>query len=237
MIYGSLIAFVLSTITFILYEIRRPSPIMDLRLFRNWTFSSSIVASLLSFITMYSPTVLVPFFFQRILGFSTSQSGLYMMAFPIMMAVISPFSGALSDKIGAVVLTTSGLVINGAALVMLGTVSTDTPVLLVLVYLGVMGLALGLFQSPNNSCIMGCVPKDKLGGANGITQLVKNLGMVIGIAFSVALFSALSGTGAENVGPRFVESTRTVYFIAAGLSMIGAVISAVRGHDRILSRN
>ena len=61
---------------------------------------------------------------------------------------------------------------------------------------------------------MGNVPKNKLGSANGITQLVKNLGMVIGIAFSVALFTTFLGNGTENYGPRFMQSTqkgRSIY--------------------------
>ena len=62
-------------------------------------------------------------------------------------------------------------------------ISLNTSVYLILFYLALMGLSLGLFQLPNNSCIMGSVPNNKLEAANGITQLIKNIGMVIGIAF------------------------------------------------------
>lgn len=232
LIYGSILAFLISMIAFIGYEREILHPVMDLSLFKNWTFSSSIISSLISFITMYSPTVLIPFYFQRVLGFSTGKSGLYMMAFPIAMAVISPFSGALSDKIGATLLTSSGLVINGVALILLANTSLQTPIYLILLYLALMGLSLGMFQSPNNSCIMGTVPKTKLGGANGITQLVKNLGMVIGIAFSVALFTAFLGTTANNYGTNFLASTQKVYYIAAVLSFIGALISGIRNKNQ-----
>ena len=227
-IYGTLTIFVVSLAVFIIYERKRQQPILDLSLFKNRVFSSSIMAALISFITMYSPTVLIPFYYQKVLGFSAGESGLYMMAFPIAMAVISPFSGALSDKIGAAILTSSGLFINGVALVLLASVKLQTPVYLILVYLALMGLSLGMFQSPNNSCIMGTVPRNKLGAANGITQLVKNLGMVIGIAFTVALFTAFVGKGAESYAANFVRSAQKVYFIAAALSFIGAFISGIR---------
>lgn len=228
LIYGSVAVFAVSLISFILYERKRQHPIMDLGLFKIRTFSASVVASLISFITMYSPTVLIPFYYQKVLGLSTGKSGLYMMAFPIAMAAISPFSGALSDKIGAVILTSTGLVINGVALILLANTTLNTPVILILIYLALMGLSLGFFQSPNNSCIMGSVPKNKLGAANGITQLVKNLGMVIGIAFSIAIFTAFLGNGTENYGPRFIQSTQKVYYIAAGLSFVGALVSVIR---------
>ena len=232
LIYGSVAIFIVSLMVFIFYERKKQYPVMNLSLFKNWIFSSSVIASLISFITMYSPTVLIPFYFQKVLGFSTGKSGLYMMAFPIAMALISPFSGALSDKIGAVILTSTGLVINGIALILLANTTLNTPVILILIYLALMGLSLGFFQSPNNSCIMGSVPKNKLGAANGITQLVKNLGMVIGIAFSTALFTAFLGNGTANYSIRFIGSTQKVYYIAAALSFIGALISGIRNKNK-----
>lgn len=228
LIYGSITVFAVSLILFIVIEKRKEHPVVHLDLFNNWVFSSSVIASLLSFVTMFSPTVLIPFYYQKVLGLSAQTSGLYMMAFPVAMAVISPFSGALSDKIGAVVLTTSGLVINGIALILLANITLQTPIYLILIYFALMGLSLGLFQSPNNSCIMGSVPKNKLGAANGITQLIKNIGMVIGIAFSVALFTAFLGPHPVNYGQAFIHSVQKIYYIAAGLSFAGAVISAIR---------
>ena len=231
LVYVSIIIFAVSFVSFIVCERKSAHPIMDLKLFKNWVFSSSIIAALLSFITMYSPTVLIPFYYQRVLGFDPGKSGLYMMAFPIAMAIVSPFSGALSDKIGATLLTTSGLVINGIALILLANTTLQTPVYLILIYLALMGLSLGIFQSPNNSCIMGNVPKNKLGAANGITQLVKNLGMVIGIAFSVALFTAFLGNNTD-YSANFLVSTQKVYYIAAALSFIGALISGIRNKNK-----
>ncbi|MDK2806288.1 MAG: hypothetical protein PWP67_2445 [Clostridium butyricum] len=227
-VYGSLIIFAVSFVIFIIAETKKEHPVVNLSLFKNITFTSSVIASLLSFMTMYSPNVLMPFYYQKVVGLSVGTSGLYMMAFPVAMAIISPFSGALSDRIGAVALTSSGLVINGIGLILLANVKAHTPIYLVLVYIGLMGLSLGMFQSPNNSCIMGSVPKDKLGAANGITQLVKNLGMVMGMAFSVALFTAFMNHYTGNYSTKFLQSAHIVYYIAAVLSFIGAAISAIR---------
>lgn len=220
--------FLISFVIFIIIERRKAHPVVHLDLFRNWIFSTSVVASLLSFVTMFTPAVLIPFYYQKVLGISPQMAGLYMMAFPVAMAVVSPFSGALSDKIGSAILTTAGLVINGIALILLANIDLQTPIVLILVYVGLMGLSLGLFQSPNNSGIMGSVPKNKLGAANGITQLIKNVGMVIGIAFSVSLFTAFLGTSPIHDGAAFLQSAKYVYYIAAVLSFIGAMVSAVR---------
>jgi MFS family permease len=111
-----------------------------------------------------------------------------MMAFPLGMGVMAVFAGRLSDKIGYTFLTSSGMILNAVALVLLANVGDKTPVIQVILAVFGMGASLGLFQAPNNSCIMGAVPKNKLGAASGISQLVKNLGMVLGITLSVAIF-------------------------------------------------
>lgn len=227
-IFGSLIICAISTGVFLYCEKRKQNPVINLKLFNNWTFTASILASLISFITMFSPTVLLPFYYQEVLGLSAETTGLYLMAFPIAMALVSTFSGALSDKIGSSFLTSLGLVINGIALVLLANITLNTSAYLILFYVALMGLSLGLFQSPNNSCIMGSVPKNELGAASGITQLIKNIGMVIGIAFSVALFSAFTDHHTANYAQNFINGTQKVYICAAVLSLIGAVISALR---------
>jgi EmrB/QacA subfamily drug resistance transporter len=231
LVLTSILVFAASFVIFIVIEKRKMHPVVHLDLFRNWVFSTSIIASLLSFVTMFAPVVLIPFYYQEVLGISPQTAGLYMMAFPVAMAVVSPFSGSLSDKIGSAFLTTAGLVVNGIALILLANINLQTPIVLILVYVGLMGLSLGLFQSPNNSSIMGSVPKNRLGAANGITQLIKNIGMVIGIAFSVSLFTAFLGTSPIHDGSAFLQSAKCVYYIAAGLSFIGAMVSAVRNRE------
>lgn len=178
---------------------------------------------------MYSPTVLIPFFYQKILGFTPQKAGFLMMAFPAAMAVTASFSGWLSDKIGYVLLTTSGLVLNGLALVALANISLQTPITLIIIYIAVMGASLGMFQSPNNSCVMGSVPKNKLGAATGISQLIKNLGMVIGITFSVAIFNSRMAGMSVAYNQAFVKSMGFVYYLAAVLSFAGAALSSRRG--------
>jgi len=210
-------------------ERRRPRPVLDTSLFKNVVFSSSLGASLISFATMYSPTVLIPFYLQGTLGFSPQVSGLYLLAFPAAMGLLSPLSGKLSDRVGSRPLAVGALVLNGLALVFFGFVGPQSPRWLILIPLFAMGLGLGLFQSPNNSAAMGSIPKEKLGTGNGIVQLVKNLGMVIGISFSTLAFSALMGGRPIADAGAYVGSARLVYWGAAALSFAGAWIASLRG--------
>ncbi|KUO72436.1 MAG: multidrug MFS transporter [Desulfosporosinus sp. BRH_c37] len=226
--------FLISLIAVALQERKALNPILDFELFKMRIFWTSIVAALISFITMYSSTVLLPFYYQKVLGYTPQMAGLFMMAFPLGMAIMATFAGRLSDKIGYTFLTSSGMILNALALVLLANVGDKTPVIQVILAVFGMGASLGLFQAPNNSCIMGAVPKNKLGVASGISQLVKNLGMVLGITLSVAIFQhSMDAKVSLPYVAAFLPSTAIVYYLAAGLSIIGALFSLNRGGKEI----
>ena len=222
--------FLISLFAIVIRERKALNPILDFELFKMRIFWTSIVTALISFITMYSSTVLLPFYYQKVLGYTPQVAGLFMIAFPLGMAIMALFAGRLSDKIGYTFLTSSGMILNAVALVLLANVSEKTPVMQVILAVFGMGASLGLFQAPNNSCIMGSVPKNKLGAASGISQLVKNLGMVLGITLSVAIFQhSMDSKTALPYVTSFLHSTGTVYYLAAGLSIIGTLFSLNRG--------
>lgn len=230
------LVFLISIIAVTVQERKAINPILDFELLKMRIFWTSIVAALISFITMYSSTVLLPFYYQKVLGYSPQLAGLFMISFPLGMAVMATFAGRLSDKIGYTFLTSSGMILNALALVLLANVGEKTPVVQVILAVFGMGASLGLFQAPNNSCIMGTVPKNKLGVASGISQLVKNLGMVLGITLSVAIFQFGMNTRISlPYVSAFLQSTKTVYYLAAGLSIIGAMFSLNRGGNKGVS--
>jgi EmrB/QacA subfamily drug resistance transporter len=224
--------FIIAFSLLLVVEKRSKRPVFDISLFKNITFSSALGASLISFATMYSPTILVPFYLEGTLKLSPQIAGIYLLAFPVAMAIFSPISGKLSDRIGSRPLAISALVLNALALFFFGFISPASPSWLILVPLFVMGIGLGIFQSPNNSEAMGSVPKTKLGSGNGIMQLIKNLGMVIGMTFSTLIFASLMGGRSNADATAFLESARWVYWGAAALSLFGAWISSLRSKEQ-----
>ncbi|MBO8169954.1 MAG: MFS transporter [Thermoanaerobacteraceae bacterium] len=232
-ITGSILTGIILLVAFVIIERRVTYPLIDLSLFNNKTFSAGASAGLISFISMFSVMILIPFYLQDILGLPPYQVGLTMTTFPLAMGVIAPISGWLSDKIGHVLLTTSGLAVNTLGLLFLTTLTADTGVAGVAGRLVVLGVGIGIFQSPNNSSVMGAVPRPKLGVAGGINSLVRNVGMVIGIAFSVSLFTArraaLSDLG--TVGS-FLQSLDSVFYWSAAISTVGILVSAMRSKPK-----
>ncbi|MFB6468285.1 MFS transporter [Cytobacillus sp. Hz8] len=212
---------------FVMTERRVKHPLIELSLFRNRPFLMGNLSGWLSFTAMFANNMLLPFYFQHILNYSPTQVGLLMTIFPITMAFVAPVSGHASDKYGPIALTTGGLLITALGLFYYSMLSASAHFYQVIPGAILIGLGSGMFQSPNNSSVMSSVPKQKLGIAGGINSLVRNLGMVTGIAFSVSLFDALGGV--TNPKPSqtdaFMSAYHIVMLVAMSIALVGAFIS------------
>lgn len=217
-------------ILFFVAELRSKFPMIDLSLFRIRPFTAGNLSGLLSFVSMFATSILMPFYLQHVLKYPPTKVGLIMTAFPLVMAVVAPLSGHASDKIGPLALTTGGLVISSLGLFYLSTLTAVSYFWQVVPGPLLMGLGAGLFQSPNNSSVMSSVPPSKLGVAGGINALVRNIGMVLGIAFSVSLFENLGGVSnpAPNQVNTFMSAFHTVMLAGMVISIIAVVISLNR---------
>jgi EmrB/QacA subfamily drug resistance transporter len=220
--------------TFVIHERRTSNPLLDFALFKIKVFLLGISTGFLSFISLNATIYFIPFYFEYIMKFSTLKAGLLMSAYPFMTAIISPFSGWLSDKISYRPLTVIGLVINVAVLFVISTFGTHTSMVEIVLIMALFGTGSAIFQSPNNSSVMGSVPKNQLGSAGGINALFRNLGMVSGTTISVILFSfttnininKLAGEKAVFESDMFLKGFRVV-FIFAACSCIAALLLSV----------
>ena len=221
---------------FIRYEGRATDPLIHLELFKNKVFTMGVACAYLSFISIFATQMFIPFYLLLVLKLDTLTAGLLISFYPIVTALVAPFSGWLSDKISYRLLTVAGLSINVIVLVTMTTFGSETSYAKIAVLMAALGVGVGLFQSPNNSSVMGSVPRERLGIAGGINALFRNLGMVSGITLSVMLFSvttrmdinSLSGSGFAMDVPLFLKGFRTVLAAAAITCLTGAMISLSR---------
>ncbi|MFB9329271.1 MFS transporter [Paenibacillus aurantiacus] len=231
---------VLLLVAFYLYERRLTHPMLDFSLYRIRAFAIGNMTALLSFVALFCMNVMMPFYMQNVLGYSPEQTGYTMMAYPLTMAIVAPVSGWLSDRIGPNGLTTAGLLVNAAAFALLNTLTADESAWLLAAHLVLFGLGGGLFQSPNNASVMGAVPKPKLGVAGGLNALVRNIGMVMGIAVSVSLYSSVLGhlaeqgaeTSAQPDSDAMLTALHAVFWTAAGICLLALFISVRRFSGR-----
>ena len=218
----------------IVRERHTAAPLINLELFHIPEFSFGLTAAFLSFISINATLLFMPFYLQDLRGFSPLAAGLIISAYPITYAVMAPLSGWLSDRITYRPLTVGGMAAAGVALLLLATLRSDTPIPLVVAYLVLMGGGAAAFQSPNNSSVMGCVPRSQLGIAGGINALFRNLGMVTGTTLSVLIFafraklSINSLSGSQFSARAFLAGLSAIFLFNAACSFGSMLLSLTR---------
>jgi EmrB/QacA subfamily drug resistance transporter len=182
--------FVLFLAAFIFIELRMEQPMIDLRLFRRSLFSVSLATGFMIFICLAGTTLLMPFYAENVLGYDPQQTGLLMATVPVALGIIAPVSGSLSDRFGSRPITVAGLVVLAIGFLAVSSLNAETTALGYVLRFLPVGLGIGIFQSPNNSAIMGAAPRDRLGIASGMLAVTRTLGQTAGIATLGALWAA-----------------------------------------------
>ncbi len=233
-ILGMFAAAVLLLMGFIFRELSFRSPLVDMRLFRIPVFSIGNFTGLLSYLAMFGVLFLVPFFLERVLTYNSALSGLILTAVPVGMTVAAPKSGALADRYGPRLLTTSGMALTAFASLMLAwSLALRPNVAMMVVELILVGVGLGIFTPPNNSSVMGSLPASRLGVGGGILNMARSLGMAMGTALSgtmLAVFLFANGGVERQGGPKgpWIPATRYALYLLVGLSLVAALLSLFR---------
>lgn len=225
----SFAASVVCLIGFYFWEKKVEHPMLDFTLFHNKLFTVSIICAFISFLAIFCTNIIHPFYLQNAMKTSPSQAGLLMMVYPITVAFIAPVSGYLSDKIGSEILTMLGLLLTAAGLLLMSFLNLNSSFISIMLRLAVLGAGNGLFQSPNNSLVMSSVPRYKLGIAASINALIRNLGMVFGIAFSLTLlYNRMSYKIGYSVAS-FVDRREDIFIYGMGFVYRTAAVICLAG--------
>ncbi|MHB9099272.1 MAG: MFS transporter, partial [Syntrophales bacterium] len=188
-VLGLLATAVVGLFLFVFLETRMHQPMIDLTIFRDRLFSLNLVMGFLAFI-MNGGILILPFFLELVMGYSTGKAGFFMMAAPVCMGIVSPWAGTLSDRHGSRLISLIGLLILVGGCLAAGTLHAGVSELGYLLRIAPIGIGMGLFQAPNNSAVMGRAPKNRLGVASGLLNLSRTLGTSTGLPLMGALFTA-----------------------------------------------
>ena len=175
---------------FLVIERRTAQPMIDLTLFRNAQFSINLGTGFIIFIAISGTFILMPFYLENVLGMPIRQVGLLLAVVPVAVGVTAPISGSLSDRFGSRRITVIGLAIVLLGFLAVSTLAVDTSRLGYALRMLPVGIGLGVFQSPNNSAIMGAVPRARLGVASGLLSINRTLGQITGIAIMGAIWAS-----------------------------------------------
>lgn len=175
-------------VVFVLVEKRQRQPMVDPALFHNMLLGINLLMGLLSFI-MLGGMFLIPFFLELVKHYTPQKLGLLMMMVPVAMGLTAPIAGTLSDHFGPRIICLIGLLIMVGGCLSIGSLHAEVGVLGYLMRMAPLGIGIGVFQSPNNSAIMGAAPPKRVGVVSGLLALSRTLGQTTGIPLMGAIFS------------------------------------------------
>jgi EmrB/QacA subfamily drug resistance transporter len=226
---------------FVLIEHHHRAPMLDLSIFRNRLFAAATGAAFINGLSRFALLFLFVFYFQGVQGDDPIKAGIELAPMAIGMLIAAPLAGVWADRFGSRALAAWGMVVSALALAGMTTLGVHTAYGWAALWLFVVGVGSGMFNSPNTAAMMGTVPTYRRGIAAGARTMLQNTGAVISIAFVLAivtssvdkdtLFKIFSGvtTGlSEATLDPFVANMHTALWVLAATSLVGAGVSLLR---------
>ena len=209
-------------------------PLLDLSLFRNSLFNLNLSMRLISFIVSGGISLLLPFYLTNLLKLDPTVVGLLLTVTMFFFGLASPVSGMLSDRFGYRLIATAGLVFLAYGCYTVSTLTAETSILGYALRVLPLGLGMGIFQSPNNSAVMGSVPRERLGVVSGVNVICRTLGNTSGVAALGALWASrvyvyagptLAGDVTEAAAAAQTTALQDVAFAAIALVVLALGMS------------
>jgi MFS family permease len=243
---ASLVAAVVLLPLFVLVERHGRAPMLDLTIFQNRMFSAATAAAFINGLSRFALLFVFVFYFQGAQGDDAITAGVKLMPMALGMLVSSPVAGWYADRFGSRVLAALGMLVSALALAGMTTLGVHSPYWQSTLWLLLVGIGSGMFNSPNTAAMMGTVPPGRRGVAAGARTMLQNTGAVISIAFVLALVTAAipkptlfaifsgvtKGLSDARLQP-FIDNMHTALWVLAGTCLVGAAVSLMRpAHER-----
>jgi MFS family permease len=219
-------------------ELKTPFPVFNMHLFfGNRLFALSNLAALINYATTFAVTFVLSLYLQYVKGLSPRDAGFILIAQPLMMAFVASFSGKLSDKYQPRILSSMGMGIIAAGLVLLLPLNDGTTNSYLIMCLILLGIGFGLFSSPNTNAVMSSVEKRYLGVASATVATMRMTGQMVSMGIATLVLHIFIGK--ERISklnePAFLHSVSITFAIFILLSLVGIWASLARGRSRIES--
>lgn len=241
LVIGALIVATVLLPLWVAIERRSRAPMLDLALFRNRLFAAASAASFLNGLARFALMFLFVFYYQGAQGNTPIQAGVKLIPLALGMLVASPIAGVYADRHGSRALAAIGMLVTAAGLAGMTSLQTHSAYWQSGLWLLIVGVGSGMFNSPNTAAMMGVVPAHRRGVAAGARTLLQNTGAVLSIAFVLAIvtsaipkatlfaiFSGLAqGLSAEKLAP-FIANMHVALWVLAATSLIGAGVCLLR---------
>ncbi|MEM0316205.1 MAG: MFS transporter, partial [Archaeoglobaceae archaeon] len=218
-------------ILFVLVEAKSAQPMLNVTLFRrNVVFAMSNLAALLNYSATFAVAFLLSLYLQIVKGLSPQDAGIILLAQPVVMAILSPISGYVSDRVEPRIVASLGMAITALALFLFSSLDFETPIAVVIAYLLLIGFGFGLFSSPNTNAVMSSVEKRFYGIASATLATMRVVGQALSMGIVTLIFAITIGSAmvSESIS-EFMSSMKIAFVISAILCTFGVFASLARG--------
>jgi EmrB/QacA subfamily drug resistance transporter len=225
----------LSILLFIKWERRMRTPVLEIKLFSsNRAFSFSVLAALIHSSASFALTFLLSLYLQYVKKLTPENAGLILIAQPVMQALCSPFSGKLSDRIEPRIVASIGMALTGVGIGLFTLLNEQTPLLLILGNLILLGFGYGLFSVPNTNGVMSSVETRSYGVASGMLSTMRITGTTFSMGIAVLIFSIYLGKVqiTPHTYPIFLKCIKLAFVFSTVLCIGGVFASLARGNIR-----
>ena len=216
-VWAQLVVGILLGLLVIRRQADHPAPMLPIDLFRRPMFALSAATSVCSFAIQGIAFVSLPFYFEDILHRTQVETGFFMTPWPLVVAIMAPLAGRLSDRYAVGLLGGVGLVLLGIGMTLLATLPEQPTILNIVWRMAICGVGFGFFQTPNLRAIMSSAPPGRSGGASGIVATARLTGQTTGAALAALCFALFGREGAT-----------VALALGAGFAAVGSVMSFLR---------
>jgi MFS family permease len=223
------------TILFFFFFLKQQDPLFPINIFcENKLFIHSALAALINYGSSFAVTLLLSFYLQNVRGFTSITAGTILIAQPLIMAVLTPCTGKLSDRIDPRILATSGMVMTTVALFAFSFLTKTTPIWIVVCTLCFLGCGFAFFSSPNMNSIMSSVPDKQAGIAAATAGSMRVFGQVISMATVMVIFSTVLGSVviSAELADSLLRALSMVFLVLGLLCTVGVWFSYARGKPK-----
>jgi EmrB/QacA subfamily drug resistance transporter len=219
--------------SFILFEKTTESPVFDIKLLlKNRVFAFSGIAALINYSATSAIGFFISLYLQYIKGLDARSAGLIMISQPVVMALLSPLAGKLSDKKDPGVIASFGMGIIAVGLLFLCFITENTPSYFIVIMLLLLGTGFAFFSSPNSNAIMSSVEKKSFGVASGVIATMRMIGQMMSMAIAMMLISVYIGSQEiiASTHKGLIAGMKTAFIVFSALSILGIFASLARNN-------
>jgi EmrB/QacA subfamily drug resistance transporter len=228
-ILGLFAAAALLLVAFVVLERYQRRPMLDLSLFRIGSFTGSNLVAMLVSLGMFGVFFFVSLYLQNILHWSPTKAGAAFLPMTLLIIVVAPIAGKLSDRIGSRWLMGAGMTLVSISLLLYQRVGLHSTFWTLLPAMLLGGIGMAMTMSPMTAAAMSSVPVDKAGVGSGVLNSFRQLGGSLGIALMGAILASYTTAPIHSpLAPQqFVNGLHAALLVAALITFLAAVVAVL----------